>query len=96
MAEDTGELQQKVAEMQHKEVNAEAFKGTVTRVEKSKRIKDDIRPSDGRPYSRQRVDEIRDVEMRSEQGDKAKETGMEELFMDARGYQETRFKMNWV
>ena len=66
MAEDTGELQQKVAEMQHKEVNAEAFKGTVTRVEKSKRIKDDIRPSDGRPYSRQRVDEIRDVEMRDE------------------------------
>ena len=85
------ETGQSLTEYNRAEKSADAFNRAKIRIQKSARIKDDISPSDGRPYSRHRVDEIRNIERRSEQGDAAKETGLEELFVDARGYQKVRF-----
>jgi hypothetical protein len=95
MSENTGESENNATQTKDTEQSADVYQGTVTRIEKSKRIKEDVKPSDGRPYNKERVEEIRDIEARSEQGDKSKESGLEELFVDARGYQVSRFKVNW-
>lgn len=80
-------------------VEQQAFQQAKTRIEKSQRIKADLKDlKTGQPKSAnhlQRVQEIRDVEAKSEQGQAGSEKGAEELVIDNRGYQEQRIKVNY-
>jgi len=84
-----------VGEIPQQELEAQAFQQAKIRIEKCKRIKEDIRPGGGKPYSKERVDEIRGIEMRSEQGEQGKASGLQEMVMDTRGYQEQKFNMSY-
>lgn len=76
------------------------FDGTKIRVEKCKRIRDDLKSTPaGERYTiaaQQRQEEIRRVEMKSKQGEKAKKGGLEELIIDTRGYHEKRFTRVYI
>jgi len=48
----------------YRELDAQTFQQIRTRIEKSKHIRQDIRPGDGKPYSKTRTEEIRDLERR--------------------------------
>ncbi len=84
------------SEMQHKVLENDAFRAARVRIEKSHRIKEDLKPSNGNPYDRERVQELRNIEMRSEQGQAGKESGLEELVLDTRGYQEHRLTQKYL
>lgn len=83
-----------IREIPQQELESQAFQQAKIRIEKSKRIREDIRPSGGKPYSKQRVEEIRGIETGSEQGEQGKK-GFQEMVMDTRGYQEQRFNMSY-
>ncbi len=74
------------------QLESEAFQRTKTRIEKSARIKHDIRPDNGQPFDPQRVAEIRDVEKKTSFG----EPGLSEMMIDARTIKnnDTRFLIN--
>ncbi|OGK15963.1 hypothetical protein A2690_00725 [Candidatus Roizmanbacteria bacterium RIFCSPHIGHO2_01_FULL_39_12b] len=74
-------------------LEAAPFGQAKIRVEKCRRIRHDLKPQDDTPYSHQRVEELRDIETRSQQGKGDKKSGLEELIIDSRGYQERRFRM---
>jgi len=84
-----------VGEIPQQELEAQAFQQARIRIEKCKRIKEDIRPGGGKPFSKERVEEIRGIEVRSEQGEEGKTSGLQEMVMDARGYQEQRFNISY-
>lgn len=70
------------------EKNDDDFRRARIRIEKSKRIKDDISPADRKQQNRDRVQEIRGIEMMSSQS--AKEGEMLEEMFDARGFRALR------
>jgi hypothetical protein len=82
-----------VREIPPQELETHAFQQAKNRIEKSQRIRADIKPLDGKPRNNQRVEEIRNLEKRSEQVEQGKISGLQELVMDSRGYQEKRFNM---
>lgn len=94
--EDLSQVSHPSKENFRQEVSAEDSRRIDTRIQKSKRIAHDLKPADGKPFSRERVDEVRDIEMRSEQGDEAGKNGLEELVFDTRGYKPTRFQVDYV
>lgn len=84
-----------------KELETQAFRRAKTRIKKSSRVAADLRDKKaGEPYSeayKQREAEVRQVEMKSEQGEPGRQIGKEELVIDARGgYQEKRFAMKYT
>ncbi len=79
-----------------KQLEAVPFNQAMVRIERSERIANDLRPKNGEPYSRTRVQEVRDIEMKSRQGDAANETELEELVIDTRDYQEKRFAVTYI
>lgn len=93
---DVVNIEQQVSQLKTQETSTKAFSETKARVQNAKKTREGIRPSDGRPFNRNLVDEFRHAERFSEQGDKAKETGFEEIFIDRRGYQDARFQMHWT
>ena len=65
-----------VAELPKQKLEAPAFNQAKIRIEKSGRIKEDLKPETG-AYNKQRVEEIRNIEMRSEQGEEGKKAGFQ-------------------
>lgn len=72
-------------------LDAETFRQTQTRIEKSRRIREDLQGDN--PQKRERIEEIRNIEAQSKQGEEAKQTGFEEIVLDTKGYQEKRLAM---
>jgi hypothetical protein len=84
-----------IVELPKQSLESNLFDQAKTRIEKSQRIGNDLRPSGNTEFNRQRLAEVRAVEARSTQGDEGKESGFEDLVIDTRGYQEKRFRMSY-
>lgn len=79
-------------------IEDQAFSQARVRIEKSQRIKTDLRGEVNKPKSplyQQRVAEIRQIELNSEQGDAGRAKTTEELVIDTRGYEEQRMKLQY-
>lgn len=75
------------------EVSSDDLQKTNTRIQKARRIAHDIKPADG---NQARIDELRDVERQSAQGDEAKRTGLEEMVLDTRGFKPLKFPIHYT
>ncbi|MBI3620453.1 hypothetical protein HY214_04930 [Candidatus Roizmanbacteria bacterium] len=76
-------------------LEASAFNQARVRIEKSRRIKNDLKPATGN-FNQRRLEEVRTVEMRSEQREEGKRSGFEETLIDTRGWEEKRFLLTYV
>ncbi|MFH0749929.1 MAG: hypothetical protein V1917_03410 [Candidatus Gottesmanbacteria bacterium] len=84
-----------LAELPLRKLELPQFQQAKIRIEKSARIKNDLLPTHSSPNG-QRLAEVGNVEKKSvglKEGDKS---GLSEIAIDIRGYQEQRFKMNYV
>ncbi|MCL4353115.1 T3SS effector HopA1 family protein [Patescibacteria group bacterium] len=84
-----------IQELPRQSLETQAFQQAKIRIEKSQRIRGDLQPPEGQAYNRQRVEEVRNIEMRSEQGEEGKRSGFEEILIDTRGYEPKRFRMTY-
>ena len=91
----TKNMKDGITELPQEYLERDPFNQTRDRIEKCKRIGNDLRPSKGNPYDVRRVGEIRGIEAKSRQGEAGKESGFQEIVIDTRGYQEKRFSMTY-
>jgi|GEM_PF-2547802 len=76
-------------------LEAPAFSAAKIRIEKSQRIAADLKPQDGRAPNQSRITEVRDIERRSAPGPAAAKSGLKEVVIDTREYQERVLKAKY-
>lgn len=78
-------------EIPHRQLPSFEFNQVKTRVEKSTRIRQDLKPANNQPFNQQRLQEVRQVEKMTA----FDSPGLHETLLDTRGFQEQRYKINY-